>query len=114
MLKAPRLDAHDEWWRLWCHTAGIADVPPVSPSNVSLDVQSLLGTAAIAGQGLAILMPAFFSGDVAAGRLVQPFPQEASDGSAYWLVYPEARKNVRKIRAFRDWILNALKSEVAG
>lgn len=114
MLKAPRLDAHDEWWRLWCHTAGIADVPPVSPSNVSLDVQSLLGTAAIAGQGLAILMPAFFSGDVAAGRLVQPFPQEASDGSAYWLVYPETRKNVRKIRAFRDWILNALKSEVAG
>jgi LysR family transcriptional regulator, glycine cleavage system transcriptional activator len=111
MLKAPRLDAHDEWWRQWCQAAGITHVPPAAPSNVSLDVQSLLGTAAIAGQGLAILMPAFFSGDIAAGRLVQPFPLMATDDSAYWLVYPETRKNIRKIRAFRDWILGELKSQ---
>ncbi|TIW18847.1 MAG: LysR family transcriptional regulator, partial [Mesorhizobium sp.] len=26
-------------------------------------------------------------------------------GHAYWLVYPTARRNVPKIRAFRDWIL---------
>jgi LysR family glycine cleavage system transcriptional activator len=109
MLRAPRLDAHDEWWRLWCQAAGLADIPPVAPSSVSLDVQSLLGTAAIAGQGIAILMPAFFSADLAAGRLVQPFPLVATDDTAYWLVYPEARKGVRKIRAFRDWILGELK-----
>jgi len=112
MLKAPRLDAHDEWWRLWCQAAGIPHVPPVAPSNVSLDVQSLLGTAAIAGQGIAILMPAFFSGDIAAGRLVQPFPLMTTDDTAYWLVYPEARKNVRKIRAFRDWILGELEQQL--
>jgi len=108
MLKAPRLDAHDEWWRLWFQAAGISDTPPVAPSNVSLDVQSLLGTAAIAGQGIAMLMPAFFAADLAAGRLVQPFPLMATDGTAYWLVYPEARKSVRKIRAFRDWILGEI------
>lgn len=113
MLKAPRLDAHDEWWRLWCEAAGTTHVPPVALSNVSLDVQSLLGTAAIAGQGLAILMPAFFAGDIAAGRLVQPFPLMATDDTAYWLVYPETRKNVRKIRAFRDWILGELKQPPA-
>ena len=111
MLKAPRLDAHDEWWRLWCQEAGIKDIPETVPSNVSLDVQSLLGTAAIAGQGVAILMPAFFSGDLAAGRLVQPFPLMATDDTGYWLVYPEARKNVRKIRAFREWILGELKQQ---
>jgi LysR family glycine cleavage system transcriptional activator len=108
MLRAPRLDAHDEWWRLWCRAAGIADMPATVPSNVSLDVQSLLGTAAIAGQGVAMLMPAFFAGDLAAGRLVQPFTLMARDDTAYWLVYPETRKNVRKIRAFRDWILGEL------
>ncbi len=78
MLTAPRLDAHDEWWRLWCLAAGIVHTPPAAPSNVSLDVQSLLGTAAIAGQGVAMLMPAFFTGDLAAGRLVQPFPLTAN------------------------------------
>jgi LysR family glycine cleavage system transcriptional activator len=113
MLKAPRLDAHDEWWRMWCQAAGIPHTPPAAPSNVSLDVQSLLGTAAIAGQGVAMLMPAFFTGDLAAGRLVQPFPQMAIDDTAYWLVYPETRKNVRKIRAFRDWILGELKQPPA-
>lgn len=109
MLKAPRLDAHDAWWRLWYQAAGVDEVPVGAPSNVSLDVQSLLGTAAIAGQGIAILMPAFFSADLAAGRLVQPFPTMASDDTAYWLVHPETRKNVRKIRAFREWILGELK-----
>jgi LysR family glycine cleavage system transcriptional activator len=108
MLRAPRLDAHDEWWRLWCRAAGIADLPATVASNVSLDVQSLLGTAAIAGQGVAMLMPAFFAGDLAAGRLVQPFALTATDDTAYWLVYPETRKNVRKIRAFRDWIQGEL------
>jgi len=110
LLRAPRLDAHDEWWRLWCEAAGIPHTPPAAPGNVSLDVQSLLGTAAIAGQGVAILMPAFFTADIAAGRLVQPFPLMATDDTAYWLVYPEARQNVRKIRAFRDWILGELKA----
>jgi LysR family glycine cleavage system transcriptional activator len=113
MLKAPRLDAHDEWWRLWCQAANIPHTPPAVPSHGSLDVQSLLGTAAIAGQGVAVLMPAFFAADLAAGRLVQPFPLMASDGTAYWLVYPEARKNVRKIRAFRDWILGEFKQQPA-
>ena len=111
MLKAPRLDAHDEWWRLWFKAAGIAAIPPAVPSNVSLDVQSLLGTAAIAGQGIAMLMPAFFAGDLAAGRLLQPFSMIATDDTAYWLVYPETRKSVRKIRAFRDWILGELKRQ---
>jgi LysR family glycine cleavage system transcriptional activator len=110
LLAAPRLDAHDEWWKIWCMAAG-AKSPPVALSNVSLDVQSLLGTAAIAGQGVAMLMPAFFSADIAAGRLTQPFDLMATDDTAYWLVYPEARQGTRKIRAFRDWILGELKRD---
>ena len=109
LLRAPRLDAHDDWWRIWCAAAGIVHTPAAAPSNVSLDVQSLLGTAAVAGQGVAILMPAFFSADIAAGRLVQPFDLMATDDTGYWLVYPEARQGTRKIRAFRDWITGELK-----
>ena len=39
------------------------------------------------------------------------FPLMATDDTAYWLVYPEARKNVRKIRAFREWILGELQQQ---
>jgi len=60
-------------------------------------------------QGVAILMPAFFESDLAAGRLVQPFDLKATDGTAYWLAYPEASQGRRKIRAFRDWILGEVK-----
>jgi LysR family glycine cleavage system transcriptional activator len=27
------------------------------------------------------------------------------DGAGYWLAYPEGRRNVPKIKAFRDWIV---------
>ena len=73
--------------------------------------QQLAGRAALAGQGVAILMPAFFADELASGRLVQPFPfVRRSSETHYWLVYPEARRRSPKIRAFRDWIL----AEVGG
>jgi LysR family glycine cleavage system transcriptional activator len=31
----------------------------------------------------------------------------ASDGRGYYLVYPESRRNAAKIRAFREWMLEA-------
>jgi DNA-binding transcriptional LysR family regulator len=41
--------------------------------------------------------------DLAAGQLVQPFDLVGDDGHSYWLVYPEGRRLVPKIKAFRDW-----------
>jgi LysR family glycine cleavage system transcriptional activator len=68
--------------------------------------QQLAGRAALAGQGVAILMPVFFAEELASGRLVQPFTLvHRSPATHYWLVYPEARKTSRKVQAFRDWIL---------
>jgi DNA-binding transcriptional LysR family regulator len=29
----------------------------------------------------------------------------ATEGSSYYLVYPQAVRNTRKIRLFRDWVL---------
>ncbi len=40
--------------------------------------------------------------------MIQPFSLTGNDGRDYWLVYPESRRNVPKIRAFRDWILAAI------
>ena len=67
--------------------------------------QASEGSAAMAGQGVAILTRACFAAELADGRLIQPFDLVGEDGHAYWLVYPEARRNVPKIRAFREWLL---------
>jgi LysR family glycine cleavage system transcriptional activator len=47
----------------------------------------------------------FWRAELAAGRLVQPFPLIACERRAHWLVYPEHKRGRAKIRAFRDWIL---------
>jgi len=105
LARLPRLLAHDIWWECWFKAAGIPPPPPAAPSTLAVEVQSMLGTAAASGQGVGMLMPAFFAADIAAGRLVQPFDLLATDGDSYWLVYAQERHKVPKIRAFREWIL---------
>jgi LysR family glycine cleavage system transcriptional activator len=61
---------------------------------------------ALAGQGVALGSPIFFAQEIAQGRLVAPFDIVANyGGGGYWLAYPAERRRVRKIAAFRDWIL---------
>jgi len=35
----------------------------------------------------------------------------ATDGTSYWLVYPQKRERSPKIRAFREWILAEVKRD---
>ncbi|PXA99363.1 LysR family transcriptional regulator [Nostoc sp. 3335mG] len=107
LLKLPMLDAEDEWVEQWFSAAGVPGYNPSGRASVSFGVQSLLGTAAMAGQGVTMLTPAFFRDEIASGRLYQPFDLLAPAGRGYYLVYAESRRNAPKIRAFRDWMLAA-------
>jgi LysR family transcriptional regulator, glycine cleavage system transcriptional activator len=107
LLKLPMVDADDPWFALWFETAGVAGYSIEKRPITRLGAQNLEAAAAIAGRGVAMLTPTFYADDIAAGRLIQPFDILASDGHGYYLVYPEARRNVPKIRAFRDWIMPA-------
>lgn len=107
LLKLPLLDPEDPWLDLWFDAAGVTGFSSAGRPVSRLNLQSLLGTAAIAGRGVAMLTPALFRDDLASGRLVQPFPLLASAGSAYYLVYAESRRNSPKVRKFRDWMLEA-------
>ena len=97
----------DEWWQHWFADNGVAaDEDSRRRPGVRLDNQANEGHAAMAGQGFALLTPLLWTGDVAAGRLANPFPgRESNRGWAYWLVYPKERRTVPKVKRFREWLL---------
>jgi LysR family transcriptional regulator, glycine cleavage system transcriptional activator len=110
ILRFPIISPNDPWWQDWFTAAGVQDFDPSQRPDNYLGAQQFEGTAAMAGQGFALINPYFFPADLAAGRLVQPFDLLATSERGYWLVYPKARRRSPKIEAFRDWVL----SEVAG
>jgi LysR family glycine cleavage system transcriptional activator len=105
LLKLRILDPSDVWWKRWFELAGVPADSLEGRPDASMGSQAYEANAAMAGQGVAILTRKFFTSELAEGRLIQPFDLRGDDGHAYWLVYPEARRNVPKIRAFRDWLL---------
>ncbi|RKE84023.1 LysR substrate-binding domain-containing protein [Rhizobium sp. AG855] len=110
LLKLRIIDPSDPWWRIWFTAAGYPDVALDSHQRTRLGAQSFEAAAAVAGHGIAILRPEFYPEEIASGRLIQPFELTCEDGSHYWLVYPEARRNAGKIRAFREFMRSALQS----
>ena len=114
LLRLPLLTPSDPWWRQWFALAGV-DAPALAGrGGIELDTQQMEGTAALAGQGVAMVTPALWRDELRAGRLVQPFDAVGHEGSFYWLVYPKTRRQVAKLRAFRDWLLEQVGRFAAG
>lgn len=112
LLRLPLISPQDVWWSSWLRAAGV-DVPDViNRPGIRLDSQAHEGNAAIAGQGVAILTPFFWRNDLRDGRLVQPFDQLTTRGFGYWLVYPEHRSRVPKIKRFREWLVAEIASDL--
>lgn len=100
----PMITPDDPWWDRWFAAAGAGSRERAGKKGLRLDSQVSEGHAAMGGQGFVLLTPMFWQGDIAAGRLVQPFAITAHHGFAYWLVFPTARARVPKIKRFREWI----------
>lgn len=103
LLHAPRIGA-PAFWATWFEAAGV-EVGEDRAPRLSADAQALEVATALAGQGVALGSPIFFAQEIAQGRLAAPFDIIARYGAGYWLAYPAERRRVRKIAAFRDWIL---------
>jgi LysR family transcriptional regulator, glycine cleavage system transcriptional activator len=108
LLRLPLLSQHDPWWPYWLREAGVDVGEGELRPLLRLDSQVYEGSAAMGGQGIAMLTPFFWRNDLQAGRLVRISDQVSSRGYAYWLVYPEERRNVAKIKRFRAWLLAEL------
>lgn len=105
LLVLPRIDEADEGWAGWFRAAGVDPPGTEARGGTLFGTQSLTARAAIAGHGACLLNPRLFRDELARGDLIQPFDTLWTEEFSMYLVYPERRRNVPAIRAFRDWIL---------
>jgi LysR family glycine cleavage system transcriptional activator len=111
IVELPLLNPADPWLVHWLAEAGVdyAEQPPLP--RVQLDSQTSEGTAIMAGRGMGMLTPFFWRWDLTGGRLARPFAQVSSRGWAYWLVCPEHRRSVPKIKRFCEWLLPTARAD---
>ncbi|QKC84181.1 LysR family transcriptional regulator [Mesorhizobium sp. NZP2077] len=105
LYKVPLCGPDDPWWKIWFEATGV----PFDPARVipgpALGGQAYDAMAALTDQAAAILTQNLYSALLAKGQLIKPFDIVGSDGDGYWLVHLESRRNVPKIKVFRDWVL---------
>ena len=108
-LHLRRINPGDRWWDVWLKAQGLT-AAAAPAGGIRMDSQHAEGQAALAGHGLAMLTPALWRSELAAGQLVLPFEHVATEGEAYWIVCATGRRTARKIVRFRRWILDATKA----
>jgi LysR family glycine cleavage system transcriptional activator len=98
---------HDDYsisWAMWLEMAGVKEIDPSrGPTFLSSD---LAIQAAIQGDGIALARSALVEDDLLAGRLVKPFELSLPGVMAYYVVCPIRSLERKKVRAFRDWLLD--------
>jgi LysR family glycine cleavage system transcriptional activator len=65
----------------------------------------MLIDAAIDGQGVALARTILAAWDLISGRIVRPFDLSWRPAGTYWIVCPKPAASIRKIAAFRQWLL---------
>ncbi|MBW0118769.1 LysR substrate-binding domain-containing protein [Pseudonocardia abyssalis] len=90
-------------WRIWFDVVGVDDVD-VTRGPMFGD-STLAYQAAAAGHGVMLAPMPFVEPDLAAGRLVAPFPLAPRPATQFYLVYPGDHPNRKAFTAFRRWLL---------
>jgi LysR family glycine cleavage system transcriptional activator len=90
-------------WQTWLNAAGARLVDPSSGPRFDTSFLSL--EMAIAGKGVALALSTLASGDLAEGRLMQPFARSLPSEFSFFLVCPATSLEQPKIRTFRAWLL---------
>lgn len=101
------LEEMDMPWHSWFRAAGVAATAPLRGTRF-YDAGNAIDAAA-AGQGLALGDTILAADDVAAGRLVRPYPQTAIY-DAYHLVAPAPHFRRPAVKAFAQWVTEAMHS----
>jgi LysR family glycine cleavage system transcriptional activator len=89
-------------WRDWLAEAGAPALRP--EASLTFDHFYLTIQAAIDGLGVAMGPTALVVDDLAAGRLITPFPNLSLSARSYYAYSPEARRSDPHIAVFCDWL----------
>jgi LysR family glycine cleavage system transcriptional activator len=89
-------------WRDWLADAGQSALEPAA--SLTFDHFYLTIQAALDGLGVAMGPTALIADDLAAGRLVTPFPKISLPARSYFAYLPEARSNDPHTAVFCDWL----------
>ncbi len=91
-------------WKRWLTAHGPSGVDP--SRGTVLDDSRMLVAAAVEGQGVALARRSLAIDDLAAGRLVLPFPtiRALRVEKAYFVVAPRRAVARPEVRAFLDWL----------
>lgn len=96
-------DGRRPGWSDWLVSAGITAVDAERGPRFSNAVLAV--EAALDGQGVALALKPLVEADIAAGRLIVPFPLSIPSPYAYFLVMPAAMLRRPSVAAFRAWLL---------
>jgi LysR family transcriptional regulator, glycine cleavage system transcriptional activator len=88
-------------WSGWHKLARVPDLEITASLRFSDETHAI--SAAIDGQGIALMSRHLIADELRRGRLVQPLGP-ALEANPFYLVYPEARRNEPAIRAVREWV----------
>jgi LysR family glycine cleavage system transcriptional activator len=104
-LRAHTLLHSSNFARLWDEWLALAGVPGLEAAgNLVLDHFYLSIEAAAGGLGVAMGPGALIGADLAARRLIAPFPDLAMPARSYCAYVPAQAKNDARITAFCDWL----------
>jgi len=92
-------------WAEWQKLAKVRGLDPGAGPVFSDETHTV--SAAIAGQGVALMSRALIADELRQGTLVCPFGPELV-GEPFHLVYPESQRGNAAIGAVRDWVLQLL------
>ncbi|HEV2674574.1 MAG TPA: transcriptional regulator GcvA [Aliidongia sp.] len=98
-------------WRIWLHEAGLDELD--CRAGPLFETRNFVIQAALQGLGVAVIDPALVGEELESGRLVQLFPRILALEGAYFLVRHPTRMKLKRVAAFRDWLLSEVGEEAA-
>lgn len=97
-------DSHGRWPE-FIETA-LQQTAAGASRGVRFNQTALAIDAALGGQGIALASRVFVAGDLAAGRLVNPFDVTFHSGAAFYVVTPRRPRHPAHTAAVKAWLLS--------
>jgi len=106
LLRAPLLKqaTRPRAWAEWFTAQGLDHKDAIQ--GPGFEQFAMVAKAAVAGLGVAIVPRFLVEDELTSGALIIPINQPIESEQAYWLVYPEEKKDRPAVKAFKSWLLD--------